>query len=124
MGMYWGQIAKLAGNGLENELYISVHSDNNNWDFPVTDFDALQFNKDGEQVLLSPRLGLLTYCHDEWKRLTPNWADHAYLTSFLILDDEMYLIGTYDAGIVLIDFKTKTEKVIRLATSFYKWEEK
>lgn len=124
MGMYWGQIVKLTDNGLENELYISVRNDNNNWDFPVTDFDALQFNKDGEQVLLSPRLGLLAYRHDEWKRLTPHWADHAYLASFLILDADQYLIGTYDAGIVLIDLKMKTEKIIRLATSFYKWKEK
>jgi hypothetical protein len=124
MGMYWGQIARVSDNDLVNELYISVRNDNNEWDFPVTDFDALRFNNDGDQVLLSPRLGLLTYRNDEWKRLTPHWEDHAYLTSFLILNNDQYLIGTYDAGIVVIDLKKKTEKVIRLATSFYKWEEK
>ena len=124
MGFFYGQIVRNSGDGLESELLIHRSITNKNWAYKAASFEAIQFNKNGEQILLTSNLGLLAYRSNKWVRLTPQWNDHVYLTSFLILNDEQYLIGTFDAGLVVVDLKKKTEKVIQLATSFTGWEEK
>lgn len=125
LGGKYGRIAELTEQGLKNELYISNYLESNEgWEYETTDFASLRFNDHGEPVLFTPHLGLLVYRNEKWNRLTPTWDNHFYVSSFIILNDDEYILGTYDAGVAIINLKKKTERVIRLATSFYKWEEK
>jgi len=125
LGGRYGRISTLTPKGIENDWVISNHGESDRrWKYEITDFSTLRFNKAGEQILFTPHLGLLVYRDDKWIRITPNWRNHFYVSSFLILNDNKYVLGTYDAGVVIINLKDKTEKIIRLATSFYKWEEK
>ena len=125
MGGVYGRISTLTTNGIENNWFISNHGNTDQrWEYKITDFTALRFSKEGEQLLFTPSLGLLVCRDDKWIRLTPDWNNHAYVSSFLALNDDEYILGTYDSGIAIINLKEKKEKLIRLATSFYEWKEK
>jgi len=122
LGGRTGEIASVTDLGLVDHVLASnFDGSTDNWPFEATDFQAVQFTLQGDPVVLTPHLGILTLREGNWVRLTPKWNQHVYLSSFMRVDDDRFIVGTYDAGVVLIDLKNQTEKVIKLATSFYDW---
>lgn len=120
-----GEIASVTDSGIDAQVLVSnFDGSTENWPFDATDFQAVQFTQEGDPVVLSPHLGILTLRENTWVRLTPKWSQHVYLSAFMRIDDNRFIVGTYDAGVVLVDLKNQTEKVIKLATSFYNWKAK
>lgn len=118
-----GEVASVTDSGIVDQVLVSNFDGSTvNWSFDATDFQAVQFTQQGDPVVLTPHLGVLTLRENKWVRLTPKWSQHVYLSSLLRVDEHRFVIGTYDAGVVVIDLKNQTEKTIKLATSFYDWE--
>lgn len=117
-----GEIASIKDSGIVDQVLVSnLDESTDSWPFEATAFQAVQFTQQGDPIVLSPGLGILTLRENEWKRLTPGWDRHVYLSAFLRIDESRYVIGTYDAGVVVIDLKNQSGKAIKLAASFYEW---
>jgi len=125
LGGRTGEIASVTDSGIVDQVLVSnFDGSTKKWPFDATDFQAVQFTQQGDPIVLTPHLGILTLREDKWIRLTPKWNQHVYLSAFLRVDEHRFVIGTYDAGVVVVDLKEQTEMAIQLATSFYDWEAK
>lgn len=118
LGNKYGRISTITPTGIENNWIISNRGKSDKrWEHEITNFSSLKFNKLEEQVLLTTDLGLLVNRNNKWIRLTPDWNNHIYVSTFLILNENEYLLGTYDRGAAILNIKDKTEKVILFNTS-------
>jgi hypothetical protein len=84
-----------------------------NWDLPPTSFGALAIDSIGRPTVLSEELGLVRYESGKWSRLTPDWPGFVYVTSLLLTSDDQAIVGTYDAGVMLLDLRSgKVRRVV------------
>jgi hypothetical protein len=77
-----------------------------NWSLPNASLQALAFDSIGRPVVLSGDLGLVRYDNGSWSRLTPNWPEFFYVCSLLLPRDGLAVIGTYHAGVMLLDLES------------------
>ncbi len=103
------------GAGVNWELYCnSTEGEFANWDLPPASLDALAFDADGRLYVLSGSLGLARYDDGTWTRLTPGWPEHFYVHTLLATPSGVAVVGTYDAGILLLDLRSGAIRRIAL----------
>jgi hypothetical protein len=85
-----------------------------NWNLPPTSLEAIAFDAKGRPCVLSGYLGLLCRDGGKWIRLTPDWPGHQYLSSLQLTPAGVAVIGTYDAGVLLLNIQSKEVRRVTL----------
>jgi hypothetical protein len=87
------------------------------WNLPPTSLDAVSFDANGRPYILSGDIGLARHDGREWTLLTPAWPKYLYVSSLLVLTPRMVVIGTYDAGVMLVNVQADKVKRVVLRPS-------
>lgn len=105
----------IAGNeGLHPEEKDEDIERAGDWSLPLTSFEGVAFDRANRAYLLADHLGLLRQeAPGGWTRVTPSWPDHAYVNG-LVLQERTAVLGTGDAGLVLVDLADGSMRLIDL----------
>ena len=120
-GTEWSLFSKNHGYLGNRPNQWIVDSDNVNWPFEPASIEKIYFDQNGNLYVLTGSLGIIRYANSKWERITPCWNEHFYVSSFLKLSPDKFLLATYDAGVAVMDTKDCSVQPIKLATSFYRF---
>jgi hypothetical protein len=112
LGLRWGALHVRAGRTWQTYCN-STAGELVNWNLPPAALDALAFDAAGRLYVLSGSLGLARYDGGAWTRLTPDWPAYFHVQSLLVTPSGVAVVGTYDAGILLLDLRSG--KIRRIA---------
>ena len=106
----WGLAHKMIRQGtlrvLEGDNWRLVSRTDNldktrqkNWSLPSTSFNSVTVEQ-GRIFVLTGTLGVVELVNGSWQQRAIGWSDHQYVTA-LAMQDDMALIATYNAGVVV-----------------------
>lgn len=120
LGLHEGMLHRLDAHGFQliasSNRAIGKHPTERggDWNLDGTSFDAIAFDEQNRPHLLTGSLGVVRRdAKGGWSRLTPSWPDFAYVQGLSIVGSTA-VIGTYDAGLVLLDLGTGATRSVSL----------
>jgi hypothetical protein len=106
LGLRQGRLSRFDGKGWK-VFCDSSPEHTASWNLPPASLDALSFDSDCRPYLLSGELGLVRHDGEKWARVTPGWPDYMIVQGLQITRGGVAVIGAYDAGVMLLDLRTK-----------------
>ncbi len=118
LGLREGMLHRLGSKGFElvasskGAIGKNPAERGGDWNLDGTAFDAIAFDDQNRPHVLAGSLGIARRNDiGGWSRVTPSWPGFVYVQGFAIVGSTA-VIGTYDAGLVLLEMNTGTVRAV------------